>query len=78
MNVDVINGTGGPITSYFALALPLTMVTAWIIIAFKSEYLFPPGTSLIKRLGWPIFYISMISKKRKGVARNWQPDYSIV
>ena len=75
MNVDVINGTGGPITSYLALALPLTMVTAWIIIAFQSENIFPPGTSFVKRLGWPVVFISMISKKRERAARNLQPDY---
>jgi hypothetical protein len=75
MNVEAINGTGGPITSYLALALPLTMVTAWIIIAFQSENIFPPGTSFIKRLGWPVFFISMMSKKRRRVA---EPDYGIV
>lgn len=76
MNVDVINGTGGPITSYLALALPLTIVTAWIIIAFQSENIFPPGTSFVKRLGWPVFFMSMVLKKRQRVARNLQPDYS--
>ena len=79
MNVDVINDSGGPITSYLALALPLTIVTAWIIVAFQSEHIFPPGTSFIKRLGWPFFFLFMISRKRQGVARNLQPDdYSIV
>jgi len=72
MNVDVINGTGRPITSYLALALPLTMVTAWIIIAF---HIYPPGTSLFKRLGWPVFFICMISKQPERVARNLQRDY---
>lgn len=70
MNVSEINPQGGTaltnISQYIALTLPLTIVTAWIIIAFQSKYIFPEGTSFYKRLGWPIFIINVISRKRSG------------
>jgi hypothetical protein len=57
MNVVEINppptGTGPTLSQYVALALPLTVITAWVIIAFQSQYMFPEGTSIYKRMGWP-------------------------
>ena len=68
MNVVEINPQAGTalthLSQYIALTLPLTFFTAWIIIAFQSKYFFPKGTSLYKRLAWPIFIIDVISKKR--------------
>lgn len=68
MNVAEINPQGGNalthLTQYIGLTLPLTIFTAWIIIAFQSKYIFPKGTSLYKRLGWPFFIIDVISRKR--------------
>ena len=65
MNVGEINpGTKGTISQYIALAVPLTIFTAWVIIAFQIRYIFPPGTGFIKRLAWPIFLIhNMISRR---------------
>jgi len=68
MNVAEINpGTTGTIWKYIAVALPLTLGTAWIITAFQSKYIYPPGTPFFTRLGWPIYFIHlmMISKKGK-------------
>jgi len=67
MNVAEINpGTEGTIGHYVALAVPLTLVTAWVIVAFQSKYIFPQGTSFFKRLGWPVLLIyTMISRKRQ-------------
>ena len=49
MNVNEITpGTNGTIFHYFALALPLTILTAWIIIAFQSKYIFPARTGFWK------------------------------
>ena len=70
MNVVEINPQGGTaitnLSQYIALTLPLTIVTAWIIIAFQSKCLFPEGTSLYKRFGWPIFIIDIILRRRSG------------
>ena len=65
MNVGEINpGTKGTVTQYLVFTLSLTVVTAWIIIGFQSKYIFPPETSFIKRLVWPVILIrNMISKK---------------
>ena len=65
MNVGEINpGTNGTIAQYIALTIPLTLFTAWIIMAFQSKYIFAPGTSFMKRLAWPVFLIqAMVLKK---------------
>lgn len=69
MNVIEINPQNGTATTnlsqYIALALPLTIVTVWIIMAFQSKYIFPQGTSFFKRLGWPIFLITVMARKRQ-------------
>ena len=64
MNISEINpGTLGNLSIYVAIALPLTLITAWIIIAFQSRYIFPEGTPFFKRLGWPIKLLSNLMKK---------------
>ena len=77
MNVVEINPQGGTaltnLTQYIALTLPLTIATVWIIIAFQSKHIFPEGTSLYKRLGWPILIIDVISRKRLGGRFQDQP-----
>jgi hypothetical protein len=58
MNVSEINpNTNGTLSHYFAVAFPLTIVTAWIIIAFQSKYIFKKETSFFKRLGWPAYLL---------------------
>lgn len=66
MNISEINpGTLGNLSIYVAIALPLTLVTAWIIIAFQSRYIFPDGTPFIRRLSWPVKLLSNMMKKEK-------------
>ena len=61
MNLGVINpGTNGTVLQYLAVALPLTIVTAWVIIAFQSRNIFPPGTGFVRRLAWPMFLFNQI------------------
>ena len=71
MNVVEINPQGGTaltsLSQYIALTLPITILTAWIIIAFQSKNIFPKGTSIYKRLGWPILIIDVISRRRIGI-----------
>ncbi|KAF5325049.1 hypothetical protein D9619_009601 [Psilocybe cf. subviscida] len=65
MNVSEINpGSLETIPHYIAIALPLTLVTAWIIIAFQSTYIFPPNTGFILRLGWPAYLVYKMMNKR--------------
>jgi hypothetical protein len=69
MNVAEINPQNGTaitnLAQYVALALPLTILTVWVIIAFQSRYIYPRGTSFFKRLGWPVFLVTVISRKRQ-------------
>ncbi|KAJ2925295.1 hypothetical protein H1R20_g11758, partial [Candolleomyces eurysporus] len=54
MNVAEINpGTLGTVPHYVAVALPFTIFTAWIIIAFQSKYIFQGEVSFWLRLTWP-------------------------
>ena len=56
----------GTLWQYFSLAVPLTLLTTawiWIIVAFQSKYsIFPPGTSFMKWLAWPI--LSLCSRRK--------------
>uniref|UniRef100_A0A8H8CID2 Uncharacterized protein n=1 Tax=Psilocybe cubensis TaxID=181762 RepID=A0A8H8CID2_PSICU len=55
MNVREINpGTTATFAIYAALTLPLTALTVWVVIAFQSTDLYPPNTSFLRRLGWPV------------------------
>lgn len=69
MNVVEINPQPGSptIRTYVAVALPLTIFTGWILIAFQSKDTFLQDASFIKRLAWPIFLIAMIWKKPKPI-----------
>ena len=66
MNVrEITPATNASLWQYFALAVPLTLVTASIIITVQSKYIFPPNTSLLKRVAWPFFLIpTMFSRKK--------------
>jgi hypothetical protein len=68
MNVGEISpSTNGSLWQYLALAIPLTLLTAWLIVAFQSKYVFPKGTSFMKRLAWPVYLvlIPMFSKPKE-------------
>ena len=78
MNVSEITpSTNGSLWQYFAVAAPLTLLTAWIIVAFQSKYVFPKGTSFKKRLAWPIYLvlIPMFTKKPEPPAENQEQEY---
>lgn len=71
MNIKEINpGTFSSIKAYLLITLPLTTITAWIIIAFQSTYIFPENTDFVKRLGWPIYLLLKMIK-------NWQQNQRV-
>jgi hypothetical protein len=54
MNVSEINPEGtATLPHYIAVALPLTVFTAWVIVAFQSRYIFPDHAPFWHRLAWP-------------------------
>jgi hypothetical protein len=78
MNVSEINpGTNGTLAKYFATALPLTVVTAWIITAFQSEAIFPEGASIVKRMIWPIFLLIKLFKRMRKPKTRKEDVFSI-
>lgn len=67
MNIHEINpGTLGSLPHYIAVAVPLTIVTIWIIIAFQSKYLFKDDVSIWRRLAWPFFLARRMLSTKKG------------
>ncbi|KAF9474032.1 hypothetical protein BDN70DRAFT_885294 [Pholiota conissans] len=71
MNIQNLTpGVKGTLAHYVEAALPLTLVTIWVIIASQNRYIFPPGILFWKRLAWPIILLGRIVgidpyKKRK-------------
>ncbi|KAJ3563226.1 hypothetical protein NP233_g9074 [Leucocoprinus birnbaumii] len=67
MNVqEIVPQTNETLGRYIGVALALTLVTIWIIIAFQSQYLLPKDYSFFKRLGWPVLLaIQWIQEKYK-------------
>ncbi|KAF6751709.1 hypothetical protein DFP72DRAFT_906906 [Ephemerocybe angulata] len=68
MNVAEINpGTLGTIPHYVAVAIPFTIFTIWVIIAFQSKYIFEGEVPFWLRLTWPfrLFYERYIKRKSK-------------
>ncbi|TFK31449.1 hypothetical protein BDQ12DRAFT_694125 [Crucibulum laeve] len=58
MNVgEIAPGTLGTIAHYVEIAVPLTIITIWVIVAFQSRYIFPDDVSFWQRLGWPVLLI---------------------
>lgn len=68
MNIkEIVPDTFGTLPHYFATAVPLTLVTIWVVIAFQSKYLFRNRpTSFWMRLMWPILvFRAMFGKKEE-------------
>ncbi|KAF8157287.1 hypothetical protein BJ912DRAFT_1035868 [Pholiota molesta] len=75
MNVREINpGTIGTLGIYIAISIPLTIITAWVIIAFQSRYIFPENTSFMKRLGWPMYLIQKMIQKKTAINIRGQDE----
>ncbi|KAL4068577.1 hypothetical protein V8B97DRAFT_848741 [Scleroderma yunnanense] len=58
MNVAEINpGTKENLAHFAEATVALTVLTAWLVIALQLHSSFwPPGSGLVRRLAWPIFF----------------------
>lgn len=84
MNIKELNGSFATFTLYFSVALPLTALTIWIVIAFNSKYLFRgKDATFWVRLAWPVLLIqTLLSGKTKkksgdmhmGTLERWNTD----
>jgi len=84
MNVKEITEDGhGTLAHYVESALPLTLATIWIIVAFQSKHLLPSHVNFWTRLAWPIllsarfFGVDLYPAKEKKEAENQEADGSI-
>jgi hypothetical protein len=76
MNIKEINpGTNGSLPHYFATAIPLTVVTAWVIIAFQGRWgsQEEDKVSIWKRLLWPIMLVQRMKTREKETAPAQTP-----
>ncbi|KAF8584986.1 hypothetical protein K439DRAFT_1616330 [Ramaria rubella] len=67
MNIKEINpGTLGSLAHYFETALPLTIVTIWVIVAYQGKWHEGEGDmSIWMRLMWPIMYVRRLLDGRQ-------------
>lgn len=72
MNVEeIVPGTNGTLSHYAETAIPFTLTTIWIIIAFQSKYIFGDDVSIWKRLAWPVLLpAQMITGSRGATPRD--------
>jgi len=77
MNIEEINpGTKGTLSHYFAAALPLTVISTWVIVAYQGQWSQTGDdrmiVSVIKRLLWP----AMLLRRLMGMEKPQQQDNS--
>ncbi|KAK0230350.1 cora-like Mg2+ transporter protein-domain-containing protein [Armillaria fumosa] len=68
MNVRELTGgeeTEGTLTHYFAAAVPLTLLTIWVVMTFQSKHLFASGSTFWMRLVWPWILFKQVFMKRE-------------
>ncbi|KAI3608815.1 hypothetical protein WG66_003813 [Moniliophthora roreri] len=65
MNVrEIADGTTETLPHYFAIALPLTALTIWIVMTFQSRYMFGTRqTTFIERLAWPVLLFKSVFRR---------------
>lgn len=78
MNIQPINPlTNYSITFYIMIAIPLTVVTIWVVVAFQSSYMFHDDTPIWKRLAWPYYLLQYLGNRdregQNGVAKGALP-----
>jgi len=75
MNVTTfVPNTGGTIPHYLAVTIPLTTITVWVVMAFQSKHLYPDGTSLWRRFGWPVqLCLNLLGTTSKRKKENEMP-----
>ncbi|KAG6918781.1 hypothetical protein DXG01_011532 [Tephrocybe rancida] len=78
MNVKEFNpGSGGTLAHYLAIAISLTVLTCWVIIAFqfrsgRSESEEPPlAWPILGRIGWPVTMAMKFYAERKSSRKSY-------
>ncbi|KAJ6511364.1 hypothetical protein C8R47DRAFT_963701 [Mycena vitilis] len=75
MNIKELSPeTHGSLSHYFETALPLTLVTAWIVMTFNSKHLLGQDAPVWMRLFWPVWLVRRMIRQRRGQGRVYDLD----
>ena len=78
MNVkEIAPHTNGSIPHYIATTIGFTFLSVWVITAFQSKYIFRPGVTFWKRLGWPLFLLLRLFGKDPYAPKTCEPSEDI-
>lgn len=65
MNITLlVPNTHGTLGHYAEVAIAFTLSTVWVIVTFQSKYIYPNGTPLWVRFGWPVKLLLDFLKSR--------------
>ncbi|KAK0216506.1 hypothetical protein EDD85DRAFT_434173 [Armillaria nabsnona] len=66
MNVrEFSKDTKGTLQHYFEAAVPLTLLTIWVVMTFQSKHLFASGSTFWMRLVWPWILFKQVYMKQE-------------
>ena len=66
MNVIELNqGTYVTLAHYVEAAVPLTLVTIWIIVAFQSRFVIREDDAMWKKLLWPVALVQRFLPRQR-------------
>ncbi|KAJ7031642.1 hypothetical protein C8F04DRAFT_1110130 [Mycena alexandri] len=75
MNIrELSSDTLGSLPHYFATALPLTMVTVWVVMTFQSKHLLGQDTTVWMQLFWPVSIVRQMIQRRRDAAARYDLD----
>ncbi|KAF8991945.1 hypothetical protein BDQ17DRAFT_1332598 [Cyathus striatus] len=64
MNVKEFSpDTNGTLSHYFSTAIPMTIATIWIIVAFQIQNIYPGPVNAWRRVAWPVLMMINIFSK---------------
>ncbi|KAF8993178.1 hypothetical protein BDQ17DRAFT_1401673 [Cyathus striatus] len=66
MNVkEIVPGSKGSIPHYLCIAIPMTILTIWVIMAFQSLHIIKKDATFWERVGWPILLYKLRFPNKK-------------
>jgi len=78
---EIVPGSSGSIPLFVALTALLMIVTVWMLVAFRSRYLY--GQPFARRLAWPVLWLhewwynkqDRYKARRRPIDRTMKDDY---
>ena len=62
MNIrEIIPGSGGSLLQYLRIAVPLTAITVWMMVAFQSKhFLGYKKLTILQQILWPVVFVKRL------------------